>query len=96
MAFLAFVDRRAHRGRTPSCPFDLFRDRNRVATFAAVFLAGGVMFTLTVLIGLYVQDIMGYSALRAGIGFIPFVIALGIGLGLSLAPGVACSRRGSW
>jgi hypothetical protein len=64
-------------------PFDLFKDRNRVATFAAVFLAGGVMFTLTVLIGLYVQDIMGYSALRAGIGFIPFVIALGIGLGLS-------------
>ncbi len=41
------------------------------------------MFTLTVLIGLYVQDIMGYSALKAGIGFIPFVIALGIGLGVS-------------
>ena len=35
------------------------------------------------LIGLYVQDVMGYSALRAGISFIPFVIALGIGLGLS-------------
>jgi EmrB/QacA subfamily drug resistance transporter len=69
--------------KNPVVPFDLFRDRNRVATFAAVFLAGGVMFTLTVLIALYVQDIMGYSALRAGIGFIPFVIALGIGLGLS-------------
>jgi hypothetical protein len=41
------------------------------------------MFTLTVLIGLYVQDIMGYSALKAGIGFIPFVIALGVGLGAS-------------
>ncbi|BBZ27958.1 MFS transporter [Mycolicibacterium madagascariense] len=67
----------------PVVPFSLFRDRNRVATFAAVFLGGGIMFTLTVLIGLYVQDIMGYSALRAGIGFIPFVIALGIGLGLS-------------
>lgn len=67
----------------PVVPLSLFRDRNRVATFAAVFLAGGVMFTLTVLIGLYVQDIMGYSALHAGIGFIPFVIALGIGLGLS-------------
>ena len=69
----------------PVVPFSLFHDRNRVATFAAIFLAGGVMFTLTVLIGLYVQDIMGYSALRAGIGFIPFVIALGIGLGLSSA-----------
>ena len=69
----------------PVVPFSLFHDRNRVATFAAIFLAGGVMFTLTVLIGLYVRDIMGYSALRAGIGFIPFVIALGIGLGLSSA-----------
>lgn len=67
----------------PVVPFSLFRDRNRLATFAAIFLAGGVMFTLTVLIGLYVQDIMGYSALRAGIGFIPFVIALGVGLGIS-------------
>ena len=67
----------------PVVPFSLFRDRNRVATFAAIFLAGGVMFTLTVLIGLYVQDILGYSALRAGIGFIPFVIALGVGLGAS-------------
>ena len=79
IAFL-YVERTAE---NPVMPFDLFKDRNRVATFAAVFLAGGVMFTLTVLIGLYVQDIMGYTALRAGIGFIPFVIALGIGLGLS-------------
>ncbi len=82
LAFVAFVfvERRAV---NPVVPFTLFKDRNRLATFAAVFLAGGVMFTLTVLIGLYVQDIMGYSALRAGIGFIPFVIALGVGLGLS-------------
>jgi EmrB/QacA subfamily drug resistance transporter len=79
LAFL-YVERSAE---NPVVPFELFRDRNRVATFTAVFLAGGVMFTLTVLIGLYVQDIMGYSALRAGVGFIPFVIALGIGLGWS-------------
>jgi hypothetical protein len=79
-AAFVYVERAAI---NPVVPFSLFRDRNRVATFAAVFLAGGVMFTLTVLIGLYVQDIMGYSALRAGIGFIPFVVALGVGLGLS-------------
>ena len=81
LAFV-YVERSAE---NPVMPLDLFRDRNRVATFAAVFLAGGVMFTLTVLIGLYVQDIMGYSALRAGIGFIPFVIALGVGLAVSSA-----------
>jgi EmrB/QacA subfamily drug resistance transporter len=67
----------------PVVPFELFKDRNRLATFGAVFLAGGVMFTLSVLIGLYVQDILGYSPLRAGIGFIPFAIAMGIGLALS-------------
>lgn len=67
----------------PVVPFHLFRDRNRLVTFSAILLAGGVMFSLTVCIGLYVQDILGYSALRAGVGFIPFVIAMGIGLGVS-------------
>ncbi len=81
-AALAFVivERTAE---NPVVPFRLFRDRNRSVTFVAIFLAGGVMFTLTVLIGLYVQDILGYSALRAGVGFIPFVLAMGIGLGVS-------------
>src|SRR3984893_18770107 len=81
-AFVAFamVKRTAE---NPIVPFDLFFDRNRLATFVAIFLGGGVLFTLTVLIGLYVQDIMGYSALRAGVGFIPFAIALGIGMGVS-------------
>src|SRR5271165_3010523 len=60
-AFVAFaiVERTAE---NPIVPFDLFFDRNRLATFVAIFLGGGVLFTLTVLIGLYVQDIMGYSA----------------------------------
>lgn len=55
----------------PVVPFHLFRDRNRLVTFSAILLAGGVMFSLTVCIGLYVQDILGYSALRAGVGFHP-------------------------
>lgn len=76
----AIVERTAE---NPVVPFELFRDRNRLVTFIAIFLAGGVMFSLTVSIGLYVQDILGYSALGAGIGFIPFVIAMGIGLGIS-------------
>ncbi|BBX22124.1 putative MFS-type transporter EfpA [Mycolicibacter terrae] len=82
LALLAFalVERTAE---NPVVPFSLFRDRNRLATFAAIFLAGGVLFTVTVTIGLYVQDLMGYSALRAGVGFIPFVIGLGVGLGVS-------------
>jgi hypothetical protein len=81
-AFVAFavVERTAE---NPVVPFSLFFDRNRLATFAAMFLAGGVIFTLILLVALYVQNIMGYGALRAGVAFIPFAIAVGIGVGAS-------------
>ncbi len=81
-AFVAFVvvERTAE---NPVVPFSLFLDRNRLATFAAMFLVGGVAFTLTLLVAMYVQNIMGYSPLRAGIGFIPFAIAMAIGVGAS-------------
>lgn len=86
-AFL-MVERRADH---PLVPLWLFRNRNRVATFISLFLAGGVMLSLTVMIGLYVQDVLGYSALHAGIGFIPFAVALGFGnlLTARLAPYIA-------
>ena len=81
-ALVAFVvvERTA---QNPIVPFSLFSDRNRLATFAVMFLVGGVSFTLTVLVALYVQTIMGYGPLRAGIGFIPFAIATTIGVGVS-------------
>ena len=89
--FIAFliVERTA---ANPLVPFSVFDDRNRVMTFVSLFLAGGVLLTLTVMIGLYVQVVMGYSALRAGICFIPFAVALGLGnvlaarLALRVAP----------
>ncbi|MCW2651829.1 MAG: arabinose efflux permease family protein [Mycobacterium sp.] len=88
--FVAFliVERTA---QNPLVPFSVFDNRNRVMTFVSLFLAGGVLLTLTVMIGLLVQDVLGYSALRAGICFIPFAIALGAGnvLAARLAPQVA-------
>lgn len=75
VTFLA-VERTAEH---PLVPLSLFSNRNRVATFVSLFMGGGVLLTLTVMIGLYVQDVMGYSALQAGICFIPFAIALGMG-----------------
>ena len=72
-------------------PFSVFDNRNRVMTFISLFLAGGVLLTLTVMIGLYVQDVMGYSALRAGICFIPFAASLGLGnvVAARIAPHIA-------
>ena len=87
-AFVAFavVERTAE---NPIVPFSLFRDRNRLATFAAMFLLGGVSFTLTVLVALYLQNIMGFGPLRASLSFIPFFIATTIAV-------AASSRLVSW
>jgi EmrB/QacA subfamily drug resistance transporter len=85
-AFLV-VERTAE---NPLVPFSVFDNRNRVMTFVSLFLAGGVMLTLTVMIGLLVQDVLGYSALKAGISFIPFAVAFALGSALAarLAPHV--------
>jgi EmrB/QacA subfamily drug resistance transporter len=85
--FAAFliVERTAE---NPLVPFSVFDNRNRVMTFVTLFLAGGVLLTLTVMIGLLVQDVLGYSALKAGISFIPFALAFALGSALAarLAP----------
>ncbi|CAN5158759.1 MFS transporter [soil metagenome] len=88
--FLSFliVERSAE---NPLVPFEVFDNRNRVMTFISLFLGGGVLLTVTVMIGLLVQDVLGYSALRAGICFIPFAIGVGLGtvMAAKLAPKVA-------
>jgi EmrB/QacA subfamily drug resistance transporter len=88
--FIAFlVDERG--ADNPLVPLSMFDSRNRVASFVAYFLAGGVMLTLSVMIGLLVQDVLGYSPLRAGIAFMPFALAFVIGnvVATRLAPRVA-------
>jgi EmrB/QacA subfamily drug resistance transporter len=81
-AFVAFlmVERTAE---NPIVPLSLFSDRDRVATFAAMFLVRGIGFTMTVLLAMYVQSIMGYSPLRAAVGFIPFAFAMAVGTAAS-------------
>jgi MFS family permease len=76
IAFLV-VERTAE---NPVVPFSLFTNRSRMATFGTMFLAGGASFTLTVLVSLYVQNVMGYGPLHAGICFIPFAVATTIGV----------------
>ena len=55
VAFL-FVERTAD---NPLVPFSVFDNRNRVMTFVALFLGGGVLLTATVMVGLLAQDVLG-------------------------------------
>ncbi|TRW80653.1 MFS transporter [Mycolicibacterium sp. 018/SC-01/001] len=88
--FVAFLlDERG--ADNPLVPLTIFDSRHRVASFAAYFLAGGVMLTLSVMIGLLVQDVLGYSPLRAGISFLPFAAAFVVGnvIATVVAPRIA-------
>ncbi|UYP20972.1 MFS transporter [Rhodococcus sp. Z13] len=68
------VERRA---ANPLLPFVLFRNKDRVATFVAIFFAGAVMFSLAAFVALFVQDILDYTPLAAGLAFVPFAFGLG-------------------
>jgi EmrB/QacA subfamily drug resistance transporter len=81
-SFVAFVmvERTAE---NPIVPLSLFHDGNRVATFVALFLLAGVNFSLTVVIAMYMQNVMGYTPLRAGLSYIPLAIAMAVGQGIA-------------
>lgn len=72
-AFL-LVERRAE---NPLLPFVLFRNKDRVAVFVSIFFAGAVMFSLAAFVALFVQDVLGYTPLQAGLAFVPFAFGLG-------------------
>ncbi|WP_374116436.1 MFS transporter [Hoyosella sp. YIM 151337] len=74
VAFL-FAERNA---KNPLLPFILFRNRDRVATFAAIMIAGAITMCMAVFIALFVQDVLLFSPLQAGLSFVPFAFALGI------------------
>lgn len=62
-------------------PLRLFARRDRRYTFIAIFLVGAIMTTVAVFVALYVQHILKYTTLRAGLAFIPFAFALVLGAG---------------
>lgn len=88
LAAFLLVERSA---KNPLLPFALFRNRDRVATFVAIFFSGGALFAMTVIVAVFVQDVLGYSPLRAGLSFIPFGggMALAAVASAWLAPRVA-------
>ncbi|WP_280463802.1 MFS transporter [Nocardia carnea] len=78
----------------PLLPWSLFDSRDRVATFVVILLASGVLGATTYFAGLFVQNVVGYSPLVAGISFIPFT--LGVGAGSALATKLALHISPRW
>src|SRR4029450_5449248 len=62
--------------RQPITPLHLFRDRNRAGSYVIMLALAAAMFGQFFFLTLFVQDVLGYSPLRAGIAFLPITAAI--------------------
>lgn len=69
LAAFALIERRV---RHPLLPMRIFANQTRAASFVAFMIAPAAMFAMFFFLSLYIQNIMGYSPIKAGLAFLPF------------------------
>ncbi len=85
-AFVA-VERRAE---SPLVPFDIVRLATlRAANLATLFMLGSVV-TVFFFASLFMQQVLGYSALKTGMAYVPLALIVAVGAGL--ASGLATTK----
>lgn len=63
----------------PLVPFRLFRSRSVSGANAVMLLVGAAFFSMWYFLSLYMQNVLGYSALRAGLAFLPMALSIIVG-----------------
>jgi EmrB/QacA subfamily drug resistance transporter len=71
------------RSKAPLIRLDIFRSRNISGANAIMLLVIGGMYAFFFLVSLYVQQVLGYSPLQAGLAFLPFTLGIIVGAGVS-------------
>jgi EmrB/QacA subfamily drug resistance transporter len=62
--------------RQPITPLHLFRERDRAGSYVIMLALAAAMFGQFFFLTLFVQDVLGYSPLRAGLAFLPITAAI--------------------
>jgi EmrB/QacA subfamily drug resistance transporter len=65
------------RSARPLLPLRLFRNRNRVGSHLMGLAIGAAMFSMFYFLTQFVQEILGYSPIKAGLAFLPLMVLLG-------------------
>jgi len=60
----------------PITPLHMFADRNRAGSYAVMLALAAALFGMFFFLTLFVQDVLGYSPLRAGFAFLPVTAAI--------------------
>jgi EmrB/QacA subfamily drug resistance transporter len=76
-AFVAIELRTKH----PIMPLTIFRNRNVASADAVALLVGASLFSMFFFISLYLQQVLGQSALEAGLSYLPLAIAIVVSAG---------------
>lgn len=76
------------RSKQPITPLHMFADRNRAGTYGIMLCLAAAMFGMFFFLTLFVQNVLGFSPIQAGLAFLPVsaVIAIGAGLASQLLP----------
>jgi len=69
LAAFAIIELRV---KHPLLPMRIFANQTRASSFVAFMIAPAAMFAMFFFLSLYVQNIMGYSPIKAGLAFLPF------------------------
>src|SRR6266702_4439892 len=77
LAVFAIIELRL--ARTPLMPFGLFRSRSLSGSNIVMFLVGAAFFSMWYFLSLYLQNVLGYSALKTGLAFLPMGVTIMIG-----------------
>jgi EmrB/QacA subfamily drug resistance transporter len=81
VAFLVIELRESH----PLMPFSIFRLRTLRGANVVGLLIGMSLFSMFYFISLYVQGVLGYSALKAGLAYLPLAIGIILSAGAASA-----------
>ncbi|GAB3853839.1 MFS transporter [Dactylosporangium cerinum] len=65
----------------PMIPREVLSDRGRVGANVVTFIQSAGMFTTYFFLTLYMQEVLGYSALRTGLMYLPFAVGTGLAAG---------------
>ncbi|MER5181945.1 MFS transporter [Streptomyces sp. NPDC002896] len=71
------------RAKEPITPLKMFADRNRSGTYVIMLSLAAAMFGMFFFIVLFVQNVLGYTPIEAGLAFLPVTVAIVTGAGLS-------------
>jgi len=75
-----FIEMRA---KEPITPLRMFADRNRSGTYVIMLSLAAAMFGMFFFIVLFVQNVLDYTPIEAGLAFLPVTVAIAFGAGLS-------------